>query len=162
MLPGVIPDAFPSRRPRAREGAADATCAGIAPPRTPARGSRKRRGCAIDRARASGQGKHRPALKAEGFRIVANPELGTKRLCGGCGAKFYDLSKDPIVCPKCSTVFVIAPTSSRSRPGAAPRAPVVEEEVAAPEAAEFVSLEDADKEAEGAKPGGVEGGDDEV
>ena len=29
------------------------------------------------------------------FRTVAKPELGTKRLCGSCGAKFYDLSKDP-------------------------------------------------------------------
>ena len=26
---------------------------------------------------------------------MAKPELGTKRLCGSCGAKFYDLSKDP-------------------------------------------------------------------
>jgi hypothetical protein len=41
---------------------------------------------------------------------------------------------------------------------------VVEEEVAAPEAAgaEFVSLEEADKEAEGAKPAGVEGSEDDV
>jgi uncharacterized protein (TIGR02300 family) len=93
---------------------------------------------------------------------VAKPELGTKRLCGGCGAKFYDLSKDPIICPKCSTVFQVAPTA-RGRPEAA-RAPVVEEEVAAPEAAgaEFVSLEEADKEAEGAKPAGVEGSEDDV
>ena len=53
---------------------------------------------------------------------MAKPELGTKRLCPGCGAKFYDLSKDPIVCPKCDTVFVAAPVVSRSRPDAAPRA----------------------------------------
>jgi uncharacterized protein (TIGR02300 family) len=99
----------------------------------------------------------------KGSAIVAKPELGTKRLCGGCGAKFYDLSKDPIVCPKCNTVFVVAPTT-RPRPDAAPRAPVVEEEVAAPEVAEaeFVSLEEADKEAEGAKPAAGEGDDVEV
>ena len=36
---------------------------------------------------------------------MAKSELGTKRLCASCGAKFYDLSKDPIVCPKCETVF---------------------------------------------------------
>ena len=92
---------------------------------------------------------------------MAKPELGTKRLCANCGAKFYDLSKDPIVCPKCSTVFQVAP-SSRLRPEAV-RAPVVEEEVV-PEAAgaEFVSLEEADKEAEGAKPAGVEGSEDDV
>jgi uncharacterized protein (TIGR02300 family) len=93
---------------------------------------------------------------------VAKPELGIKRLCGSCGAKFYDLNKDPIVCPKCSTVFEVAPVA-RARSDAA-RAPVAEEEVAAPEMAEaeFVSLEEADKEAEGAKPVTVEGGDDEV
>ena len=101
-------------------------------------------------------------FRPEGSAIVAKPELGIKRLCAGCGAKFYDLNKDPIVCPKCSTVFVIAP-STRSRPDAV-RAPVAEEEVAAPEIAEaeFVSLEEADKEVEGAKPAAVEGSDDEV
>ena len=36
---------------------------------------------------------------------MAKPELGTKRQCAGCGAKFYDLLKNPIVCPKCSTAF---------------------------------------------------------
>jgi uncharacterized protein (TIGR02300 family) len=95
---------------------------------------------------------------------VAKPELGIKRLCAGCGAKFYDLNKDPIVCPKCSTVFELAHTA-RARPEAVARAPVAaEEEVAAPEMAEaeFVSLEEADKETEGAKPVAAEGSDDEV
>jgi len=36
---------------------------------------------------------------------VANPEWGTKRICQSCGAKFYDLHRDPIVCPKCQTEF---------------------------------------------------------
>ena len=36
---------------------------------------------------------------------MAKPELGLKRQCMSCGAKFYDLSKDPAVCPKCGTVF---------------------------------------------------------
>ena len=53
---------------------------------------------------------------------MAKPELGTKRLCGSCGAKFYDLSKDPIVCPKCSTVFQMVVPVSRARPDAAGRA----------------------------------------
>ncbi len=26
---------------------------------------------------------------------------GTKRRCISCGAKFYDLNRQPIVCPKC-------------------------------------------------------------
>ena len=36
---------------------------------------------------------------------MAKPELGSKRQCQNCGAKFFDLNKDPIVCPKCGTVF---------------------------------------------------------
>ncbi len=36
---------------------------------------------------------------------MAKPEWGFKRTCLSCGAKFYDMKKDPIVCPKCETVF---------------------------------------------------------
>ena len=38
---------------------------------------------------------------------MAKPEWGTKRECQSCGARFYDLKRDPPVCPKCETVFVI-------------------------------------------------------
>jgi uncharacterized protein (TIGR02300 family) len=79
---------------------------------------------------------------------VAKPELGTKRLCASCGAKFYDLSKSPIICPKCQTVYEVAPPPrSRSDRGAA----VAQEE--APEAAdvETVSLEEADAESDSGK-----------
>jgi len=84
---------------------------------------------------------------------VAKAELGTKRLCASCGAKFYDLNKDPITCPKCSAVFQVAVLTSRGRTDAAAaartEAPV--QEVEAPETAdaEFVSLEEADAEAQG-------------
>jgi uncharacterized protein (TIGR02300 family) len=95
---------------------------------------------------------------------VAKPELGTKRLCGSCGAKFYDLGKDPIVCPKCDTVFQVVVPVSRSRPDAAGRAAAAAGAAAAAaaakrpqptevaeqeEGAEFVSLEDADAEEQG-------------
>ena len=105
---------------------------------------------------------------------MAKPELGTKRLCTTCGAKFYDLSKDPIVCPKCHTVLELAAVSARSRPEpaaavAARAAPAPQEEVVAPETqeAEFVSLEEADAEAQGKKPGegegeATEGGEEEI
>src|SRR5690242_1232610 len=36
-------------------------------------------------------------------RSMAKPELGTKRVCVSCGARFYDLTKQPAVCPKCGT-----------------------------------------------------------
>jgi uncharacterized protein (TIGR02300 family) len=98
---------------------------------------------------------------------VAKPELGTKRLCGNCAAKFYDLGKDPIVCPKCHTVLQLAVITSRSRPEPA-RAQAAAEEVVVPETqeAEFVSLEEADAEVEGSKkvPEGevVDGADEEI
>jgi uncharacterized protein (TIGR02300 family) len=48
---------------------------------------------------------------------VTKPEPGIKRTCSGCGAKFYDLHKDPIICPKCETVSVPgASTPTRPRP----------------------------------------------
>jgi uncharacterized protein (TIGR02300 family) len=98
---------------------------------------------------------------------VAKPELGTKRLCTNCSAKFYDLNKTPIVCPKCDTVLEIAVPRSRPEP-AAVRAPApAAEETVAPEAAEaeFVSLEEADAETEGKKPAegeAIEGADEEI
>jgi uncharacterized protein (TIGR02300 family) len=91
---------------------------------------------------------------------VAKPELGTKRLCAGCSAKFYDLGKDPIVCPKCETVFhPVVSARSRAEAARAPVAPLVPEVAEAPEAAEveLVSLEEADAEAEGGKKAAVEG-----
>ncbi len=34
---------------------------------------------------------------------MAKIELGTKRICVACGARFYDLGKSPAACPKCGT-----------------------------------------------------------
>jgi uncharacterized protein (TIGR02300 family) len=97
---------------------------------------------------------------------VAKPELRTKRLCGNCGVKFYDLNKDPIVCPKCETVMVPAAITARGRPEAPARAAPVaqEEEVVAPETAEaeFVSLEEADAEAQGKKVAAGEGVEEDI
>ena len=36
---------------------------------------------------------------------MAKVELGQKRICISCASKFYDLNKEPIICPKCGTVF---------------------------------------------------------
>jgi uncharacterized protein (TIGR02300 family) len=85
---------------------------------------------------------------------VAKPELGTKRLCGECGAKFYDLNKDPITCPKCGSVFevaAVAPRGGRTEAVARAPVPVAADEEPEAEAAEFVSLEEADAETSGAK-----------
>ncbi len=55
---------------------------------------------------------------------MVKAELGTKRTCPNCAARFYDLLKDPITCPVCSTSFVamsILP-SKADFPGAVPQA----------------------------------------
>ncbi len=72
---------------------------------------------------------------------MAKIELGTKRQCQNCGAKFFDLNKDPIVCPKCGTVFQGAAARAQR---AAPKDEEEEEEAAAPAGVELVSLEEAD------------------
>jgi uncharacterized protein (TIGR02300 family) len=94
---------------------------------------------------------------------LAKPDLGTKRQCANCGAKFYDLSKTPIVCPKCETVFVAAAPTTRARPEPV-RAVEAEPEVVAPETAEaeFVSLEEADAESSGGDKQDAEGEDIEI
>jgi uncharacterized protein (TIGR02300 family) len=33
---------------------------------------------------------------------------GTKRVCQTCEVRFYDLSRDPIVCPACGAQYVVA------------------------------------------------------
>ena len=37
---------------------------------------------------------------------MSKPALGTKRTCPKCAAKFYDLSRCPIECPKCEHTYV--------------------------------------------------------
>ncbi|MGO8798310.1 MAG: TIGR02300 family protein [Roseiarcus sp.] len=72
---------------------------------------------------------------------MAKVELGAKRQCQNCGAKFFDLNKDPIVCPKCGTIFQGAAARAQ-RP--APKEEAEEVEAAAPAGVELVSLEEAD------------------
>ncbi|MBF0130427.1 MAG: TIGR02300 family protein [Alphaproteobacteria bacterium] len=36
---------------------------------------------------------------------MAKPEWGQKRTCPSCGARFYDLKRTPIQCPKCEARF---------------------------------------------------------
>jgi len=51
---------------------------------------------------------------------LAKPEWGTKRICPSCGARYYDLSRKPVICPKCTTPFDPEAflKSRRSRPAA--------------------------------------------
>ena len=57
--------------------------------------------------------------------------IGTKRICQSCGSKFYDLEKDPIICPKCNTVYNLEtankPKRGRKKAGSKPEAQADEE-----------------------------------
>jgi len=71
---------------------------------------------------------------------LAKPELGTKRQCQACGAKFFDLNKDPIVCPKCGTVFQGAAMRAR----AATKEDEEDTQMVAPAGVDMVSLDEVE------------------
>ncbi len=71
---------------------------------------------------------------------MAKPELGAKRQCQNCGAKFFDMNKEPIVCPECGTIFHGAARVER----AAAKVEVEEDEVVAPAGVELVSLDEVE------------------
>jgi uncharacterized protein (TIGR02300 family) len=80
--------------------------------------------------------------KTREAHAVAKPELGTKRLCPNCGAKYYDLNRNPIACPRCG-----APFDPHLLIKARPVAVVLEEEEIEDDAGiapEFVPLEEAE------------------
>ena len=39
---------------------------------------------------------------------MASANWGTKRRCATCGAAYYDLNRDPVICPKCHSTYVAA------------------------------------------------------
>jgi uncharacterized protein (TIGR02300 family) len=70
---------------------------------------------------------------------VAKPEWGFKRQCHSCGLRFYDLRKDPIICPHCGATFdALALLRPRRARAEAVAAPVPIEEPVAVEDAEVV------------------------
>jgi uncharacterized protein (TIGR02300 family) len=36
---------------------------------------------------------------------VSKAEWGMKRVCPSCGKRYYDMKKNPPVCPSCKTIF---------------------------------------------------------
>ena len=81
---------------------------------------------------------------------MAKSELGTKRLCPSCGAKYYDLNRNPITCPKCGTIFQAVMTSRAAKAAKVVETPEEDEDEEDVMAPEIVTLEEADAEAEGA------------
>lgn len=84
-------------------------------------------------------------------------ERGTKRVCSNCSSKFYDLTRDPIVCPVCQTVY--HQTNAPTRPVAAGNALDADDDaVLDSKGVEFVSLDDV-AATEGDDLPDIEGGD---
>lgn len=71
---------------------------------------------------------------------LAKPEWGTKRICHNCGARFYDLRREPAVCPACNTVAEPGRQVRPKRGGLKP------ELVAVPEIAEKILIEDGEED----------------
>lgn len=86
---------------------------------------------------------------------MAKAEWGSKRICPACSVRYYDMKKNPPVCPRCGTVFD-PETLLRARRGrgtdkkaaaAAPPPEEVIEEIPAAEGeeAEDTLIEDAEE-----------------
>ncbi len=56
---------------------------------------------------------------------MARPNLGSKRVCPSCSVKFYDLGRDPAICPDCGAKYPQATFQKprRARPPVARAAP---------------------------------------
>ncbi len=72
------------------------------------------------------------------------PELGVKRDCPSCGARFYDLNKEPAHCPKCDHNFIPEALLKPRKPRREDEAPEGPEP--APKPVAEVPLDTAEKE----------------
>jgi uncharacterized protein (TIGR02300 family) len=72
---------------------------------------------------------------------LVKADLGTKRVCPSCNARFYDLKKRPIACPKCEFSFDPEALYKQRRP----RQPEPEKAVVRVERDEDEELEDAEE-----------------
>lgn len=95
-----------------------------------------------------------------GIAALTKPELGVKRDCPSCGARFYDLNKEPAHCPKCAHEFVPEALLKPRRPRREDEEPATAGE-AAPKPAAEVPLDAAEKEQKAPKSKKKPGLDDE-
>jgi len=86
---------------------------------------------------------------------MAKPEWGVKRVCPECATRFYDLTRDPAICPHCGVSFSVESLlKSKSVRGEAVKPAAAAAATAGDDAmADDDDLIDADDDA---------GGDDEV
>jgi uncharacterized protein (TIGR02300 family) len=130
---------------------------------------RSRLAFAFDRPRTLWQWAREPTHRQE--RVLSKPEWGAKHICPSCGTRYYDLLREPIVCPKCATPFdpeaflksrrarPVAPVEKELVPAGADDLEAEDIEVAEDE--EVVPLEEAEEEEEEIIEDASELGEDE-
>lgn len=93
---------------------------------------------------------------------MAKPEWGQKRTCQSCGCRFYDLTRTPIVCPKCGAT-VEPDMPFKTRRGSSAAVEKAAEKVAAAPVAVDIDADDlpAGDDEDEAIDGDEEGGDDD-
>lgn len=79
---------------------------------------------------------------------MAKPELGSKRVCVACQARFYDLTRAPPVCPKCGVEQPPEQPRPRRMGGNVADSKIVKKPAAAPgiEEVEVEGVEDVEDE----------------
>ncbi|MBL8907785.1 MAG: TIGR02300 family protein [Rhizobiales bacterium] len=89
---------------------------------------------------------------------MVKAELGTKRTCPSCATRFYDLLKNPIVCPKCGVSFIAATLlpSKSDMPAVAPKPREVVKEAEDSPDVELVSLEEVEEPGQDDETAGIE------
>jgi uncharacterized protein (TIGR02300 family) len=85
---------------------------------------------------------------------MAKPEWGFKRVCPSCDANYYDMRRDPALCPTCGAPYhpEALLKTRRARPEPAPEEPVeplADEEIDAKAATEEVADEEGEALPEG-------------
>jgi uncharacterized protein (TIGR02300 family) len=87
----------------------------------------------------------------EVFVPAAAEPKGLKRICMGCGTRFYDFNKRPIICPSCKAEFLIEVKTKTRRRAAndeavAKPAPKDAEDEEATENSDTVSLDEVEED----------------
>ncbi len=77
--------------------------------------------------------------------MAKQAERGTKRACDACGSKFYDLNRDPIVCPICGAEQELEAVAKAIKPGEEDTDEITDDDASGDSpVAEFISLEEAE------------------
>ena len=133
-------------------------------------------GFAFDRVKSLWQWRFERSRQTHMELMLAKPEWGIKRICPSCGARYYDLLRKPVICPKCSTPYdpeaflksrrtrPVAPVEKEVAPAGAGELDAeveTEEAEAGPEEEEAVPLEEAEEEDEEVLEDASELGEDE-